>query len=171
MIRDCQTLLELKNDLDPNDVLDWDGAKKLEDWDGVIVDTTLGVTEMHLDNIGIRGLQGIIPPALGGLMNLKELSLNGMELSGRIPGELGNLANLWEMHLGGNQLSGSIPKELGNLANLRVLALDDQLGGSIPRERACELGVVAGCESAREYPEELEPSLRTWGHCLWPGIS
>ena len=146
LIRDCQTLLELKNDLDPNDVLDWDGAKKLEDWDGVIVDTTLGVTEMHLDNIGIRGLQGIIPPALGGLMNLKELSLNSMELSGSIPEELGKLVNLRVLALNANQLSGSIPEELGDLANLEILGLGgNELSGSIPEElgKLANLGTLS----------------------------
>ena len=57
-------------------------------------------------------MTGEIPPELGNLPNLYQLSLN-CQLSGEIPPELSNLANLQYLVLGGNQLSGEIPPELG----------------------------------------------------------
>ena len=64
-------------------------------------------------------MTGEIPPELGGLSNLTELSLSGNQLTGEIPPELGGLSNLTGLRLfHGNQLTGEIPPELGGLSNL-----------------------------------------------------
>ena len=55
---------------------------------------------------------GEIPSALGKLVSLERLSLNGNQLSGEIPLELGNLVNLRRLHLDENELSGCIPTSL-----------------------------------------------------------
>jgi len=57
-------------------------------------------------NLPFNNLNGIIPPELGNLSNLKELLwLDDNQLSGNIPVELGNLSNLQWLSLYRNQLS------------------------------------------------------------------
>ena len=81
-------------------------------------------------------MSGEIPPELGGLTNLRELSLVSNELSGEIPPELGALTNLQYLTLWGNELSGEIPPELGDLTNLIGLRIgfNPNLTGPIPRQ-------------------------------------
>ncbi|MCY4646450.1 MAG: leucine-rich repeat domain-containing protein [Gammaproteobacteria bacterium] len=90
------------------------------------------LTELSL---GGGGISGPIPSELGNLANLTWLSFQENDLSGPIPPELGDLANLKYLHLWRNRLSGSIPPELGNLSSLEVINLwDNDLTGPIPRE-------------------------------------
>ena len=101
-------------------------------WHGVTTDSDGRVTHLHLD---LNQLTGEIPAELGGLTNLKGLSLEGNQLTGEIPAELGGLTNLKGLSLNRNQLTGEIPAELGNLTNLRWLVLErNQLTGAIPAE-------------------------------------
>ena len=131
LVRDCETLLGLKNELDPHGVLNWKGGLPLVWWDGVGSDSRLGVLRLHLYS---KRLDGILPAELGNLPNLRQLHLSRTHLVGRIPTELGNLANLQRLTLSSNELSGSIPAELGNLSNLTWLHLgDNQLIGAFPR--------------------------------------
>ena len=138
----------------------WLTDRPLREWHGVGVDsrgrvTGLGLTfnriagsippELgsltHLQDLSLGGfsyrLAGGIPPELGNLANLRSLSLFQTGLKGRIPSQLGGLANLRRLSLGYNQLAGSIPLELGNLVNLSSLDLqENELTGAIPRELA-----------------------------------
>ena len=81
-------------------------------------------------------MTGEIPPELGGLSNLTELSLHGNQLTGEIPPELGGLVQPEASELlPDNQLTGEIPPELGGLSNLTGLfSADNQLTGEIPPE-------------------------------------
>lgn len=98
-------------------------------WQGISVS---GNTVIAI-SFGQNNLSGSIPPQLGNLSNLKNLSLVFNYLSGTLPPELGNLSNLRDINLRGNQLTGPIPGELGNLSQLKNLNLsDNQLSGSIP---------------------------------------
>ena len=94
-----------------------------------------GLKELH---IGQHFLTGPIPPSLGNLTKLEELSLYGMgerypRLSGPIPAELGNLTNLEKLVIGGD-FTGSLPDELSNLEQLKRLAIirSPNLTGCIP---------------------------------------
>ena len=83
----------------------------------------------------VNQLEGTIPPELGNLSNLTTLWLSFNQLHGSIPPELGNLSLLESLYLHHNQLGGEIPSELGNLTNLRTLHLErNRLDGSIPSE-------------------------------------
>ncbi|CAN0432165.1 unnamed protein product, partial [Pylaiella littoralis] len=78
-------------------------------------------------------LTGPIPPTLGDLTQLTELSLGGNDLTGSIPAELGQLTALVYLDLRANGLTGSIPEELGGLTALTQLDLQrNKLTGSIP---------------------------------------
>ena len=81
-----------------------------------------------------NGLNGEIPPQLGGLTNLIALTLGGNKLSGPIPPQLGNLKNLQRLQLQDNpELSGRIPDALGELEHLRELVLSfSNLSGPLP---------------------------------------
>ena len=86
-----------------------------------------------------NGLTGVIPPAIGNLVNLEGLYLASNQLSGEIPSEIGNLVNLNDLYLPYNQLSGEIPPEIGNLVNLIDFYLSsNQLSGEIP-ESICNI--------------------------------
>ena len=56
------------------------------------------------------------------------------QLTGRLPPELGNLAALQQMSLGANRLEGPIPPEFGGMANLTRLELGNNAGmtGQLP---------------------------------------
>ena len=60
-------------------------------------------------------LDGLIPPEIGNLTNLNNLSLTFNELSGDIPSEIGNLIGIDTLDLSFNQLSGFIPEEICNV--------------------------------------------------------
>ena len=69
-----------------------------------------------------------IPPEIGNLTNLKELTLLG-SFTGPIPPEIGNLTNLEELQISSD---GPIPPEIGNLTNLEELQISSD--GPIPPE-------------------------------------
>ena len=97
-------------------------------------------------------LTGEIPPELGGLSNLTFLSLYSNQLTGEIPPELGGLSNLTGLDLWNNQLTGGIPPELGGLSNLTDMSLhSNQLTGEIPSE----LGDLSNLERLYLYSNQL----------------
>ena len=99
---------------------------------GVIPDENGRIIGLHLGN---SLLSGQIPPELGNLTALEELTLDNNQVSGEIPPELSNLVNLEYMSLGNNLLTGQIPAWLGNLTGLKSLYLvNNQLNGEIPHE-------------------------------------
>jgi len=111
----------------------WLSDAPVAEWYGIGIDHGSGrVVSIILSN---NGLEGSIPPQIGNLTALIELSLGINKLSGRLPPELGNLANLRDLGIAANNLSGAIPPELGELANLIELRIDtNNLSGAIPPE-------------------------------------
>ncbi len=132
LIRDCHTLIDLKDDLDPNDVLNWLESLEMDQWQGIVSSEEDGVTTLEVHN---TSLNGTVPAGLGSLPNLRFLRLWRSGLTGSIPTELGNLSNLEELRLDQNSLTGSIPTGLGGLSNLTSLSLAiNQLSGRIPSD-------------------------------------
>ncbi|MYE31881.1 MAG: hypothetical protein F4X80_04335 [Chloroflexi bacterium] len=131
LLRDCETLLGLRDDLRGTAALDWRADTPIAEWEGVTVaGEPPRVTELALSS---TGLSGSIPTALGELDALEELRLGRNQLTGRIPATLGGLTSLRNLLLSRNQLSGSIPPELGRLARVERLFLDDNdLTGGVP---------------------------------------
>ena len=146
LVKDCETLMGLRDALTGGTIIDWSPGTPIDEWEGVFLGgSPTRVTGLELgswDPWGIRWsleehyyLNGTSPPELGDLEMLEVLSLRYNRLSGGIPPELGMLSNLRVLDLSGNALSGGIPPELGNLSSLRDLNLtDNALSGSIPPE-------------------------------------
>ncbi len=111
----------------------WMTNVPIAEWFGVNVNRSGQVTELSL---GYNGVRGVIPPVLGDLPNLRELSLNGnWGLTGPIPEELFDLSGLEELYLYRVGLAGPLPPEIGKLTALRRLMLRySGLAGPIPAE-------------------------------------
>uniref|UniRef100_A0A0E0NGB0 non-specific serine/threonine protein kinase n=1 Tax=Oryza rufipogon TaxID=4529 RepID=A0A0E0NGB0_ORYRU len=76
---------------------------------------------------------GHIPPEIGSMVSLFNLSLANNLLHGNIPEELGSLQNLEYLDLSLNNLSGPIQGSIENCLKLQSLRLGhNHLGGSIP---------------------------------------
>ena len=129
---DREALVALYNATDGenwNQSDNWLSDAPLGEWKGVLTDDRR-VVVLYL---GDNGLTGEIPPELGSLSNLTDLSLYHNALSGAIPAELGSLSNLTGLDLRNNALSGAIPAELGSLSNLTNLRLlSNDLSGCVP---------------------------------------
>ena len=139
-IRDCRTLIDLKDALDRNDQLNWAENEPMVNWDGVFSSPENGVYQIELygsmwDGYPLLELNGTVPAGLGSLPNLRFLKMWDLGLTGSIPAELGNLSNLEELRLDQNALTGSIPTGLGRLSNLDYLSFSiNQLSGGIPSD-------------------------------------
>ena len=103
---------------------------------------------------------GPIPPELGGLKNLVELSVGGV--SGSIPPELGKLRKLELLTGDESNLAGPLPAELGNLSSLKWLSFSNSekpaeggLNGPIPPE----LGRLTNLLSLRIRNHSLSGSI------------
>ncbi len=98
-------------------------------WYGITI-TNKRVTTISLPE---NNLNGSLPPEIGDLSLLQNLSLFRNQLTGSIPSEIGNLIYLSCLNLFSNELTGSIPSEIGELLNLDYLYLrDNQLSGTLP---------------------------------------
>ena len=135
----------------------WLGDRPVEEWYGITTGSIGRVTDLELQE---NGLRGTLPAELKNLDYLHTLWLYGNELSGDIPADLGNMVNLVRISLHANELTGSIPPELGQLGNLERLFLsDNDLTGSIPRELGqlgnLEFLSLGGNDLSGSVPEEL----------------
>ncbi len=142
LVADCAVLLAAKDTLRGTATLNWSAERQLNQWTGITVGTVDGVQRVTVLNLDRAGIDGTIPPALGGLTGLTELQLAWRNrLTGSIPAELGQLTRLTDLNLAGNRLTGPIPPELGAigpqltdliLSGPRPLPEGVGLTGSIP---------------------------------------
>ena len=114
-----------------NQQRNWLSGEPVEDWYGVSTDEFGRVTGLDLYYVG---LSGPLPPEIGGLTYLEDLSIaQNVGLSGTLPPELGRLTSLRRIYITGSRLEGPIPAELASLTNLRELSLhNNRLSGQIP---------------------------------------
>ncbi|MBN1184947.1 MAG: T9SS type A sorting domain-containing protein [Bacteroidales bacterium] len=107
-------------------------------WKTANLDTWYGITinngRVEVISLNNNNLNGCIPPVIGDLENLKQLSLAfNYLIHDSIPSQLGNLSNLQQLNLSYNILTGPIPQQLGDLTNLTQLELQgNDLSDSIP---------------------------------------
>ena len=155
---DCAILLEVKDILGGDVVLNWHRATPVDLWHGVTVEgPEKRVTKLALDE---WGLNGRIPPELGRLDHLVWLMLRRNRLAGAVPPELGDLERLEILNLSFNRLTGAIPPELAKLQNLKELELrHNRLSGAVPTAlRSLDLSVLSlvGNDVAPFPPEPPE---------------
>ena len=139
LVRDCETLLGVRDTLAGIAEIGWSEDIPIGAWEGVGVGgPPLRVRHLKLEN---RGLTGTIPSEIGRLTELTSLNLGNLgggpfnSLTGPIPPELGELKKLEVLWLDSNYLSGNIPPEFGGLESLQTVFLDgNQLTGPIPPE-------------------------------------
>uniref|UniRef100_A0A0D3GDL9 non-specific serine/threonine protein kinase n=2 Tax=Oryza TaxID=4527 RepID=A0A0D3GDL9_9ORYZ len=106
-------------------------------WTGVRCDNRSGrVTGLLLSN---SNLAGVIPPELGGMSRLRELSLHYNLLGGQIPEALGRLTSVTYLTLDGNGLAGDIPEAVFcNCSGLTFIGMSgNSLTGGIPLRPRC----------------------------------
>eukprot|EP00850_Spirogloea_muscicola_P024202 SM000477S16935 [mRNA] locus=s477:8737:11262:- [translate_table: standard] len=125
------------------------------------------LTGLQQLSLAFAGLSGSIPPELGNLINLQNLNLMNNQLTGEIPASLGDLKALVTMSLLGNNLQGPIPAVLGSLPLLSYLDLAvNQLSGGLP---AAVLGLpsltvldVTGNLLSGDIPQaSIQPNLQS----------
>ena len=115
LVQDCESLLTARESLDEKGALNWNTAIPINEWEGVSYGPhphELPLRVRGLGNFDLYDfvLTGTIPPELGNLPELENLSFRGQgELTGPIPPELGKLSNLEILFLRGTNVSGCIP--------------------------------------------------------------
>ncbi|XP_060671193.1 probable LRR receptor-like serine/threonine-protein kinase At1g56130 isoform X2 [Ziziphus jujuba] len=91
------------------------------------------LTELQQLSIGINAFSGTIPKEIANLKDLKLLAFGSNNFSGTLPPELGNLVKLEEIYMDAAGVGGEIPSTFANLSNMRIVwASDNQFTGKIP---------------------------------------
>ena len=158
LVRDCQTLLRLRDRLAGQALLNWKASIPIQQWQGIFVEgSPPRVRGLHFGDSESNALTGVIPPEIGSLSELVELRLNWQRLTGEIPSELGNLKSLKWLDLRSNSLSGPIPSEIGDLTELTTLNLrDNELSGRIPKSLG-RLAKLGGLDLSQNPPRREHP--------------
>ncbi len=138
LVRDCETLVEVRHDLFGTAATNWGRDVPVDEWEGVsVAGTPPRVRSLDLGDgsLGEFDHGGFLPTALAELEYLQGLDLSGNRFAGSIPAEWGQLSRLLVLDLSDNDLTGEIPPGLSGLAHLRVLDVSNNgLSGPIPPE-------------------------------------
>ncbi|CBJ31183.1 Hypothetical leucine rich repeat protein [Ectocarpus siliculosus] len=114
--------------------------------------------------LGANDLDGRLPPELGKLRFLQELSLPGNKLFGRIPKSLWELPSLRVVALHKNKFSATPPANFAPALPV-PLSMEGAAGGAPkppPRRRRCLAGKVEAC-----HPGRIELYDGEWFTCSW----
>ena len=134
LFEDGARLMQMRDTLAGDAVLNWSYARPVASWQGVRVGPAGRIKSLDLRGMNLTGR---IPAELSELSHLNVVRLGGNRLAGAIPPELGKSPRLTMLSAGGNLLAGPIPPEIGNLLTLRQLWLaDNRLAAPIPIELA-----------------------------------
>ena len=136
----------------------WGTDKPLSEWYGVKTTTFGSVRILNLDG---NNLTGTLPPELGNLAHLAQLSLCQNNFTGGVPDELGKLKQLERVNFNLSTLSGPLPLCFTQCE--RLISLDflgNKFTGSIPKEYAEMMNrgvniVTAGNRLSGHIPEEV----------------
>ena len=138
LVEDCRTLLGMRDKLAGfGETLPWRSDTPIGRWEGVKVSgKPLRVRRLYIsDHLIQGGLYGQVPPEIGNLGALRELTIEWTHIHGRIPREIGRLENLESLEVIYTLIGGNIPAEMGELENLESLVLQNNLlSGHIPPE-------------------------------------
>ena len=131
----CAALLSIYHGLGgPNwvtDHTDWNTNNQPCTWSGISCNGGQ-VTSLQMSS---TEFVGAVPPALGDLPGLRVLALFGgrQGLTGPIPPEIGNLKDMFNLTIGGLRNGGQIPAEIGQLGQIQFLSLQQSdFTGAVP---------------------------------------
>ena len=134
LFEDGARLMQMRDTLAGDAVLNWSYTRPVASWQGVQVGPSGRIVSLDLRDMNLTGR---IPAELSELSHLNLVRLGRNRLAGAIPPELGKSPRLITLSAGSNLLAGPIPPEIGNLLNLRRLWLaDNRLAAPIPIELA-----------------------------------
>jgi Leucine-rich repeat (LRR) protein len=91
----------------------------------------------HITEIALRtnNITGQLPPEIGNLVWLKDLSMYDNKISGTLPNELGNLINLEAFNLNDNNIIGPLPLTIINLTKIHTVYIStNPLNCAFPSE-------------------------------------
>ncbi|KAK4600024.1 hypothetical protein RGQ29_009901 [Quercus rubra] len=136
---DLEVLLKLKSAMKgPKgaDLKDWEVSSSPAahcSFPGVSCDEDLRVVSLNVTDIK---LFGFLPPEIGLLDKLVNLTLAGTNLTGPLPLEMGNLTSLKFLNISNNVFIGKFPGEITlRMANLGVLDIyNNNFSGPLPTE-------------------------------------
>ncbi|KAK4346712.1 hypothetical protein RND71_033051 [Anisodus tanguticus] len=132
---DYQALLALKTAItdDPQLTLaSWNLSTSHCTWNGVTCDRYRHVTSLDISGFN---LTGTLPPEVGNLRFLQNLSVAVNQFTGPIPVELSFIPNLRYLNLSNNIFGSEFPSQLTRLRNLQVLDLyNNNMTGDLPVE-------------------------------------
>nr|ALL25691.1 phytosylfokine-alpha receptor 2 [Populus tomentosa] len=128
---DMRALKEFAGKLTNGSIItSWSSKTDCCQWEGVVCRSNINgsihsrVTMLILSKMG---LQGLIPPSLGRLDQLKSVNLSFNQLSGGLPSELSSLKQLEDLDLSHNLLSGQVSGVLSRLLSFRTLNISSNL--------------------------------------------
>ncbi|XP_028945492.2 probable LRR receptor-like serine/threonine-protein kinase At3g47570 [Malus domestica] len=141
---DRLALLDFKKRIteDPLSVMSsWNHSIHFCSWVGITCHrATQRVLILDLED---KQLVGSIPPSIGNLTRLIEISLGSNKFHGEIPQELGRLRTLESLNLSINSLGGKIPTNMSHCTQLRVFDLaSNKIIGSIPHQLSSWLSLT-----------------------------
>ena len=117
---------------DPQKIMtNWSTTASVCNWVGI----TCGARHLRVAvlNISYFGLTGTVPPELGNLSFLAQLSFANNSFHGDLPPEFACLRRLKFISLKNNNFKGFIPSWFGSLTKLQTFNLyGNQFSGSIP---------------------------------------
>ncbi|KAM0836967.1 hypothetical protein ACQ4PT_061978 [Festuca glaucescens] len=131
---DLQALLCLKNHLskDTETLASWNDTLQYCSWHGVTCGKKHPSRVTALD-LQLLGMNGQIPPCIGNLTFLTNISFQDNLLNGGIPPEIGHLRRLVRLSLAYNNLTGVIPNSLSACSSLQIIDLgSNSLQGEMP---------------------------------------
>ncbi|MCD7473484.1 hypothetical protein HAX54_015385 [Datura stramonium] len=132
-VPEYRALLSLKTAItdDPQSALvSWNISTSHCTWRGVTCDRYRHVTSLDISGLN---LTGTLPPDVGHLRFLVNLSVAANQFSGPIPVELSLIPNLRYLNLSNNIFNLSFPPELTHLRYLKVLDLyNNNMTGDLP---------------------------------------
>ena len=120
LVRDCETLLRLRDSLVGDVIVNWSPGTPIDEWAGIVIEGAPSrVIGLHLpgpfaepDSDLKLELNGVLPPELAELEKLQSLALNRNLLSGRIPPVLAELTDLRSVYLKKNRMRRCIAPAL-----------------------------------------------------------
>lgn len=144
---------------------------------GTLDDIVDWETLINLGNITINGsplLTGELPPEIGTLTSLSNISLNNNNLTGPLPVEWGNLSNLSILNLVVNNLTGPLPPEWAGMTAMTNFqtGYNPNLVGPLPPEWAAWTNMISlYIEQSPLIGGTLPPEYAAWTNLVyfWAG--